>query len=82
MIDDTDEIRWLKDQQPDVDPPAAEATGWARTSLLLHAQRTSELVCLDSRRKPEDAASADDGSAAARRSEAAAGSSRRLRRPS
>ena len=24
MIDDTDEIRWLKHQQPDVDPPAAE----------------------------------------------------------
>jgi len=58
VIDDTDELRWLKDQQPHVDPPAAEATGWARTSLLLHARRSSELVCLDSRRKPENAASA------------------------
>ena len=58
MIHDSDEIRWLKDQQPRVDPPAAEATGWARTSLLLHAERSSELVCLDSRREPQDAASA------------------------
>ena len=32
LIDDSDELRWLKDQQPHVDPPAAEATGWARTS--------------------------------------------------
>jgi hypothetical protein len=57
VIDDTDELRWLKDQQPHVDPPADEATGWARTSLLLHAQRSAELVSLDSRRKPESAAS-------------------------
>jgi len=58
VIEETDELRWLKDQEPHGAPPAAEATGWARTSLLLHAQRSSELVCLDSRRKPEDAASA------------------------
>ena len=55
MIDDTDEIRWLNDQRPHLDPPTEEATGWARASLLMHAEASKRLVCLDPRRERRDA---------------------------
>ena len=51
MNNESDEIRWLDGQRPHVDPPTEEATGWARASLLMHAKRSSRLVCLDSARE-------------------------------
>jgi hypothetical protein len=48
MIDDTDDVRWVKAQRPAIEPPDAEATGWARAALLAHAERSSRLTCLDS----------------------------------
>ena len=46
-MSDNDDIRWLEGQRPDVDPPTGEATGWARASLLMHAERAPGLVCLE-----------------------------------
>ena len=51
MNNESDEIRWLNDQRPHVDPPTEEATGWARASLLMHAKPSKRLVCLDSARE-------------------------------
>ena len=51
MIDDSDEMRWLRDQRPPVEPPSAETTGWARAAVLFHAERSSGLVGLDSARR-------------------------------
>jgi hypothetical protein len=53
MIDDSDEMRWLKDQRPPAAPPSAECTGWARASVLFHADRAARLVGLEARREPK-----------------------------
>jgi hypothetical protein len=47
MIENTDDIQWVKAQRPAVEPPDAQTTGWARASLLAHAGRPSGLICLD-----------------------------------
>jgi hypothetical protein len=48
MIDNTDDVRWVQAQQPSVEPPDAEATGWARAALMAHAERSSRLACVES----------------------------------
>ena len=48
MIDNTDDVRWVQAQQPPVEPPDAEATGWARAALMAHAERSSQLACVES----------------------------------
>ena len=44
MIDNTDDVQWVKAHQATVEPPDAEATGWARAALLAHAERSSRLT--------------------------------------
>jgi len=48
VIDNDDDIKWVKAQRPEVAPPDAEATGWARASLMFHADRSSRLACVES----------------------------------
>jgi hypothetical protein len=43
MIDDNNDLGWLKAQQPSVEPPDAEATKWARAAVLAHAQKARRL---------------------------------------
>jgi hypothetical protein len=43
MIDDNNDLSWLKAQEPSVEPPDAEATKWARAAVLAHAQKTRQL---------------------------------------
>jgi hypothetical protein len=47
MIDNTDDVQWIKAQRPAIEPPDAEATGWARAALMSHAERSSQLTCLE-----------------------------------
>jgi len=47
VIDNNDDIRWVKAQRPEVAPPDAEATGWARASIMFHADRASRLACVE-----------------------------------
>ncbi len=42
MIDDSNDLRWLKAQQPSLEPPDAEATTWARAAVLAHAERSRQ----------------------------------------
>jgi hypothetical protein len=49
MIDDNDELRWLKAQQPPVEPPDAETTMWARAAVLAHAEKARQLPHLVAR---------------------------------
>jgi hypothetical protein len=55
VIDNNDDIQWVRSQRPPVEPPDAEATGWARASLMFHAEESSKLTCLESRREQSDA---------------------------
>jgi hypothetical protein len=48
MSDNTDDVQWVKSQRPAVEPPDAEATGWARAALMAHAERASQLTRIDS----------------------------------
>jgi len=48
MIDTNDDVQWVKAQRPTVEPPDAEATGWARAALLAHTERSSRLTRIDS----------------------------------
>ena len=43
MIDDNNDLSWLKAQKPSVEPPDAEATKWARAAVLAHAQKTRQV---------------------------------------
>ena len=42
MIDENDDLRWLKAQRPSVEPPDAETTTWARAAVLAHADRSRQ----------------------------------------
>lgn len=57
MIDDTDDIKWVKAQRPCVAPPDAETTLWARAALLAHAEKSSERPHLAARLGPPARAS-------------------------
>jgi hypothetical protein len=43
MIDDNDELRWLKAQQPPVEPPDTDTTMRARAAVLARAERSQHL---------------------------------------
>ena len=46
MINDNDDMRWVKAQRPPVAPPDAETTLWAREALLAHAKKASHLAAV------------------------------------
>jgi hypothetical protein len=43
MVDDNDDLRWLKAQRPSVEPPDAATTLWARAAVLAHAEQSQQL---------------------------------------
>ena len=52
MIDDNDDMKWIKAQRPPVAPPDAETTMWARAALLAHADKSRPQAHLAARPEP------------------------------
>jgi hypothetical protein len=52
VIDNNDDIKWVKAQRPPVAPPDAETTMWARASLLAHADKSRQQAHLAVRPEP------------------------------
>ena len=52
MIDNTDDIKWVKAQRPPVAPPDTETTTWARASLLAHTDKSRQRAHLAARPEP------------------------------
>ncbi len=52
MIDNNDDIKWVKAQRPLVAPPDAETTMWARAALLAYAGRSRQQAHLAARPEP------------------------------
>lgn len=52
MIDNNDDIKWVKAQRPPVASPDAETTMWARAALLAHTDKSRQQTHLAARPEP------------------------------